>query len=173
MSSSAPTRTRVVGFLLLVASACGPGPGDATDTAATTGGSTTGGATADTTSSPATTGVASTGDTGGTAATTDTTGDPTTGTSGTTAPGPSCEAIVGSEDCNWLAEVSPDLELDLCLTCQGAPCGQHAECDSLFPCVEGAIVLRGCCTDEQCAGLTPFCGMFLGIDNICVESDDR
>jgi hypothetical protein len=137
-----------------------------TTTTATTGAATTpttGGATA-----------TSTGETGGTTSestggtTSESTSDTTAGTTG----GQTCDAIVGSDDCAALAEVSPDLTLEDCMTCQGAPCGQEPMCDQQYPCVEGSIVLRGCCTDAQCAGLTPFCGMFIGIDNICVEHDD-
>lgn len=182
-----PTRTLFVACIIL-AHACGPGTGDATDTATTGGDSSSGGATmggtstSTTGSTGATTGAPTTGDTGGSTATTGTTGDTTTSTTGATTTsattasttgGQACEAIVGSEDCALLAEVSPDLELEQCLMCQGALCGEIAECDGQFPCVDGAIVLRGCCTDDQCEGLTPFCGMFIGINNICVEDDDR
>ena len=83
-----------------------------------------------------------------------------------------CEAIVGSTDCAALVAVSPDLTLEECMTCQGAACGQEPVCDGQYPCVDGSIVLQGCCSDEQCAGLTLFCGMFIGTNNICVLDDD-
>jgi len=90
----------------------------------------------------------------------------------TSADPPACAAIVGSRECALLAEVSGDLELSECLLCQGIACGQQASCDDQYPCIEGAIVIQGCCTDEQCAGLTPFCGMYSGTNFVCVRSDD-
>lgn len=172
------TRTMAIGWLLLTP-ACGPGgPGDS---AGSEGGSTTEGATmGGTTTSGGTSGTSAASSSEG-SATTDTptsgatsTGAATTGTTatGTTTDAPTCEAIVGSTDCAALAEVSPDLSLEECMMCQGAPCGEHELCDSQYPCVDGSIVLRGCCTDGQCEGLTSFCGMFIGTNNVCVKNDD-
>ncbi len=140
------------------------GTGSATDAVPTgsdagTGHASSGGLT------EASTGVVTGETTGATGATTGETSDATTGAA-------ACEAIVGSTDCAALVAVSPDLTLEECMTCQGAPCGQEPICDDQYPCVDGSIVLQGCCSDEQCAGLTLFCGMFIGTDNICVLSDD-
>lgn len=97
-----------------------------------------------------------------------TTGETSDATTGAAA----CEAIVGSTDCVALVEVSPDLTLEECMTCQGAACGQEPVCDEQYPCVDGSIVLQGCCSDQQCAGLTPYCGMHIGTNNVCVLHDD-
>ncbi|MCA9662077.1 MAG: hypothetical protein KC486_27305 [Myxococcales bacterium] len=67
--------------------------------------------------------------------------------------------------------MSPDLTLEECETCQGAACDSDPLCDQ-YPCVDGSIVLRGCCTDADCEGLAPFCGMYIATNNICVDSDD-
>lgn len=167
----------------LLTTACGPGTGDTADTAATTGGastssggSSTGAATggsgtsADTT--PTTGGM--TGDTGATTAATTTnatSGTSTDATSGTTGAA-ACEDIVGSQDCEALVAVATELSFETCIQCQGVPCGKEPECDGEFPCVDDAIVIQGCCSDRQCAGLTPFCGMFIGTNNVCVNHDD-
>lgn len=176
------TRTMAIGWLLLT-QACGPGgPGDSagseggsTTEGATMGGTTTSGGTSGTSAASSSEGSATT-DTPTTGATSGatTTGATTTGATvtGTTTDAPACAAIVGSTDCAALAEVSPDLSLEECMMCQGAPCGEHEQCDSQYPCVDGFIVLRGCCTDGQCEGLTPFCGMFIATNNVCVKNDD-
>ncbi|MCB9751358.1 MAG: hypothetical protein H6713_15385 [Myxococcales bacterium] len=104
-----------------------------------------------------------TGDTG------ETEGDSTAGTTG----GGACMDIVGSQDCEALAAVSPDLTLERCQLCQGIACGQEPdECDGEFPCVDGAIVVQGCCADSDCEGLAQYCGMFTGTNNVCVLDDD-
>lgn len=160
---------------------CGPGPDDSSSSSATgststtsatstatesesqsTSGSGSGSASSGTTQAPTTGAVTSTGEasSGTTLGTDSTTGAPT------------CATIVGVEDCAQLAEFTPELTLEECLLCQGIPCGQEPTCDAQYPCVEGTIVLRGCCTDDQCEGLTPYCGMFIGTDNICVLHDD-
>lgn len=163
---------------VIVVTACGPGTGgssgDSTGMSSTsgvtgtsstssgeTGGVPTSGAPTSESGTTALDTGASTGDTAGT------TEDPS-GTTGSEL----CDAIVGSRDCAALVGISGDLTLEECMLCQGAPCGQEASCDSQYPCVDGAIVIQGCCTDEQCAGLTPFCGMFIGTNNVCVLSDD-
>ncbi len=168
----------------LLSIACGPGPGDTTDTAATTGastssggsstGATTGssGTSADTT--PTTGGMTgTTGDTGTTTAATTTaaTSGTTDAPSGTTG-APICEDIVGSQDCEALVEVATELSFETCIQCQGVPCGVDAECDNAFPCVDEAIVIQGCCSDRQCAGLSLYCGMFIATNNVCVNDDD-
>ncbi len=164
-------------WLLLLG--CGPGPGDSSSSSATsttstsgssgseghsTSGSGSGSGSSGTTQAP-TTGVATT-----TEGTTGATG--TSEASGATTGAPGCAMIVGVEDCALLAEFTPELTLEECLLCQGIPCGQDPGCDAEYPCIEGKIVLRGCCTDDQCEGLTPYCGMFIGTDNICVLHDD-
>ncbi|MBK8262462.1 MAG: hypothetical protein IPK80_14160 [Nannocystis sp.] len=95
----------------------------------------------------------------------------TTAAGSTTEPA-ACAAIVGSQECALLAEVSPELELAACLLCQGIACGAEASCDDQYPCVDDKIVIQGCCTDEQCEGLSPFCGMYTGTNNVCVLHDD-
>ncbi|MBZ5709998.1 hypothetical protein [Nannocystis pusilla] len=168
-------------FSCILLGACGPGPGSSTDTVTSTdpttsGATSTGGATGDTTTG---TSGATTPTTGATATSDDTTttGAPTTGTTGaTTSPttgGPLvCDDIVGSLDCAELVAVSADLTMETCMKCQGIPCGQEPDCDGQFPCFNDVIVIQGCCTDEQCEGLSPFCGMFIAADNVCVLSDD-
>lgn len=173
------TRATIACSLLLWA-ACGPGPDGTTDTTATSGATTTT-ATTGTTTTPTTgatgetstgttgaTGETSTGDMTGMTGTTGTTG--TTGMTGTTGAA-ACEAIVGSQDCAALVAVSGDLTLETCMKCQGSACATDPECD-IFPCIANAIVIQGCCADAQCAGLSPFCGMFIAPNNVCVLSDD-
>lgn len=175
-------------FSCILLGACGPGPGSSTDTVTSTdpttsGATSTGGATGDTTTTGTSGATAPT--TGATATTDDTTtGAPTTTdtttttgttdmTTSTTTGGPLvCDDIVGSLDCAELVAVSGDLTMETCMKCQGIPCGQEPDCDSQFPCFNDVIVIQGCCTDEQCAGLSPFCGMFIAADNVCVLSDD-
>jgi hypothetical protein len=65
-----------------------------------------------------------------------------------------------------------DIDAALCSGCQGLLCGQVDECDNLFPCIGGTIEIRGCCSDADCADLTPFCGQYIGVNNVCVSSDD-
>ncbi len=175
---------------LLLGPGCPIGP-DTSDSGASTAGSTS--ATGSTSGAPTTTNVATTGDSEGTSASgTSTSGTSTSGTStsgsgtsgsgtsgsGTSGTGTSgttgvaaCDAIIGSTDCMALVEVSGDLTLEECLTCQGSPCGLDPSCDQ-YPCVNGSVVIQGCCTDAQCAELTPYCGMFIGTDNVCVKDDD-
>jgi hypothetical protein len=76
-------------------------------------------------------------------------------------------------DCEALAEVSPDLTLEECQMCQGVACGTIQTCDSQYPCIDDAITLVGCCIDSECEGLSNFCGMFIGTNNICVLDDDQ
>jgi hypothetical protein len=172
--------------LLVLVSACPAGPGTSTgsgtgtDGATSTTGGTMGGSStgtlptttdATTTSQPTTTGATT--DTGPATSDTSATTDPTTiATTDATTGVAGCADIVGSMDCPALVAVSGDLTLEQCTLCQGAPCGQEPDCDSQYPCVGDVIVLRGCCSDEQCAGLTPFFGMFIATNNVCVLSDD-
>ncbi len=79
---------------------------------------------------------------------------------------------VGSTDCSTLAEVSIDLTLDECLACQGAACGSDATCDAKFPCVDGEILIVGCADDEDCQGVSSFCGRYTGTNDVCVPDDD-
>lgn len=162
-------------FLL---SGCGPGPDDSSSSSATSTTSTTSGATGSESQSTSGsgTGSASSGTTQApTTGEVTSTGEATSSTTvvtGSTTGAPTCAMIVGVEDCAQLAEFTPELTLEECLLCQGIPCTQEPTCDAQYPCVEGTIVLRGCCTDDQCEGLTPYCGMFIGTDNICVLHDD-
>lgn len=154
---------------MLLASACGPGSGGSSDGSTSVGDTTATPTTGASTSAPGTTTEP---DTGGTTVATDasTTTD-STDPSETTGP-LACEAIVGSTDCAALVEVSGDLTLEVCMACQDAPCGTNPTCDGEYPCIDGKIVLQGCCSDDQCVGLTPFCGMFIGTNNVCVLQDD-
>ncbi len=167
-----------IALLIALLPACPAGPGTGTD-ADTSTGTTTTSASAETTS------PASTGPTAPTTSTTDptsttdappttssTTDTTTATTTDTTTGAAACDAIVGSTDCEALVAVSGDLTLEDCQACQGIPCGQDPACDGQYPCLDGIIVLQGCCSDEQCAGVAPFCGMFIATDNICVLSDD-
>jgi len=163
-----------IALLIALLPACPAGPGTGTD-ADTSTGTTTTSASAETTS------PASTGPTAPTTSTTDptsttdappTTSSTTATTTDTTTGAAACDAIVGSTDCEALVAVSGDLTLEDCQACQGIPCGQDPACDGQYPCLDGIIVLQGCCSDEQCAGVAPFCGMFIATDNICVLSDD-
>lgn len=159
--------------LALLLTACGPGTTTTTDDPSTTTPATTtdpSTSTADTATDTTTdTPTTTTGPPDTSMATTTqtdaTTTDPTTGNA-------ACEAIVGSQDCPALVAVSGELTLEECNACQGAACGSDPTCDGQYPCVDNQIVLQGCCTDEQCAGLTPYCGMFIAPNNVCVFSDD-
>ncbi len=166
--------------------ACGPGPGtsdggtastDETTMTKGTSGDATGSSSSTHETTPTTGG--NTGTTGGTSTTgtstsegTSTGTETTSATSAGTTGAPACEDIVGSRDCAELVAVSGDLNFETCMTCQGAACGQVRECDAQFPCIDQQIVIQGCCSDDQCAGLTPFCGMFIAVNNVCVNSDD-
>ena len=163
---------------LLLAIACAIGPdttsGGGTSTG-TTGAGTTGAGPTSAATTGSTTDAVPTGSGDGTGhASSGGPGETDTGaaTGSDTTGAAACEAIVGSTDCAALVAVSPDLTLEECMTCQGAACGQEPVCDGQYPCVDGSIVLQGCCSDEQCAGLTLFCGMFIGTNNICVLDDD-
>lgn len=167
-------------FSCIFLGACGPGPGGSTDTVAstdpTTSGATSTGDTTTGTSGATTPTTGATDETTTTGAPT-TTGTTTTGTTdvttSTTTGGPLvCDDIVGSLDCAELVAVSGELTMETCMKCQGIACGQEPECDSQFPCSDDVIVIQGCCTDEQCEGLSPFCGMFIAADSVCVLSDD-
>lgn len=167
-------RTAIVGLWL--ATGCGPGTGGSSEGGSSGGGTTAAGTDGATTTSGAVTGGSSG---GGTGTGDGSTGAPTSGTSSTGATtssgstgGPACDEVVGSMDCAELVAFSGELTLEQCETCQGAPCGTIADCDSQFPCKDGSIVIRACCTDEQCADLSPFCGMFIAVDRVCVNDDD-
>lgn len=157
---------------LIGALACGPGEGGSSEGGSTGAVSSTGGASTTGASSGTDTGAPTTGDsaTSGTG-TTDATSGP--GTTDATTGEPTCEDIVGSTDCALLVAVSKELTLAECEMCQGAACGAIATCDGQYPCVDGVIVLRGCCFDHQCTEGAPFCGQFLGTNNVCVLQDDQ
>lgn len=138
----------------LLAPACGPGPAATTDPTT---------ADAPTSTDPTTSGTAGDLTTGTTSADVGT--DATTGTA-------TCEGLAGSRDCAVLVAGSDELTLEQCEQCQGVACGSAPDCDAQYPCVDRAIVLQGCCEDEHCAGLSPFCGMFTGTNNVCVVHDD-
>lgn len=95
-----------------------------------------------------------------------------------TEPGPVlCEGnfectIPGSLDCAEIGACSIDLDEGGCTACQGVACGTVSQCDTLFPCVDGAIVVQGCCLDSDCVGVAPFCGRYIGTNNVCVLHDD-
>lgn len=147
--------------------------GDGSLSESSTGISSSGSSTADAT----TTTTAATATTSTTSDSSSTTGEATTET-GTSASGgmttgsSDCESIVGVTECEALAAFSDDLTLETCQLCQGIACGQEPSCDQEFPCVDGAILLRGCCTDRECSDISPFCGMFTGVNNLCVLDDD-
>jgi hypothetical protein len=156
--------------------ACSGGP---TTSEATSAGSTSSsGSSSAETSDGGSTGSTSAGSTSeGSTSEGSTSGDSTstaaeTTTAGSTTEPAACAGIVGSRECALLAEVSPELDLAACLLCQGAACGAEARCDAQYPCVDDKIVIQGCCTDEECEGLTPFCGMYTGTNNVCVLHDD-
>ena len=151
----------------------GGGETEATEASASTGTSDVSASASTTTTTTTASTDATTTSTSMTTSTTDATSIATEDvTSGVTTGPRACASIVGSMECEALAEVSIDLTLEECLLCQGAPCGREALCDGQYPCVDGVIVLRGCCQDLECEGLTPFCGMYLGTNDICVLSDD-
>lgn len=87
------------------------------------------------------------------------------------ADGGTCD-IVGTRDCAAIAAVSGDLTVEQCLACQGIACGTDTTCDALFPCVADRLVIQGCCSDEDCTGIAPFCGRYLGVNDVCVPDDD-
>lgn len=86
--------------------------------------------------------------------------------------GPAECTVSGSRDCIEIGACSSDLDEGGCTACQGVGCGTVSQCDTLFPCVDGAIVVQGCCADSDCTGVTPFCGRFIGTNNVCVLHDD-
>ena len=80
--------------------------------------------------------------------------------------------MTAERDCRRLARGSPDLDRATCERCQGTTCGTDDECDLMFPCIEEEIVIHGCCDDQDCDGIAPFCGQYRGVDEVCVVSDD-
>ncbi|MEK6608297.1 MAG: hypothetical protein AABZ30_11595 [Myxococcota bacterium] len=97
------------------------------------------------------------------------------------AAGGACEGectVAGSSDCDAIAKASDgDISPEQCALCQGRPCGEEDTCDSQFPCVSDSgdqdmIVVRGCCEDADCEDIAPFCGRYLGVNHVCVLSDD-
>jgi Protein of unknown function (DUF1592)/Protein of unknown function (DUF1588) len=79
---------------------------------------------------------------------------------------PSC-TVSGVSDCQYLAEHS-GVDLKTCEACQGAPCDTPG-C-AQFGC-QGVSVVHGCCNDEDCHSLTPFCGLHTGTHFVCVKDD--
>ncbi len=47
---------------------------------------------------------------------------------------------------------------------------EYANSDSVFPFADVAVV-RGCCSDADCEGLSPFCGSHTAPHCVCVASD--
>ncbi len=140
--------------------------GATSTTAGTAAGSSETDATTTTSTSSATTTTA------GTTTKTTTTAGSTTATATSTSGTSECSEIVGSMDCEALVAVSGELTLERCELCQGIACGVEPDCDIEFPCVDGVIVLQGCCADEDCEGLALYCGMFTATNNVCVLDDD-
>ena len=75
--------------------------------------------------------------------------------------------VSGVSDCKYLAEHS-GVELKKCETCQGAPCDTPG-CEE-FGC-QGVSVVHGCCNDEDCHGITAFCGLHTATHYVCVKGD--
>jgi hypothetical protein len=91
---------------------------------------------------------------------------------GVAPPPSSCESDVsGVRDCAIL-DGKTGVSLELCTACQGTPCGTDPSCDAQLPCVDGNIAVVGCCGVNDCTGIAPFCGQFLGLQAICVDNDD-
>ncbi len=84
----------------------------------------------------------------------------------------SCVDAIGSTDCAEIAAISSDIDVAGCELCQGVACGQLPPCDNQYPCIHGEISLVSCCEDSDCGGIAPFCGRYLGTNNVCVLSDD-
>ena len=168
-----PTSAALLFIALTAATACSAGPktGDSAETVTSSGSSGSSGSSEGTSEGSSTVGSSTVGSSTASSTEGDTSSTSTGETSGSTA-GQECAAIIGSRDCEALAAVSPDLDLATCLLCQGVACGQEAACDAEYPCVRGAIVLQGCCADGDCEGLAPFCGMYIGTNNVCVLHDD-
>ncbi len=172
-------------LVLTLAPACGDDENtssDASSTGGTSGTSGTGSATSTTAggtgSATSTTAGATTSDAGSSSTASATSTTSTTSTTGTASTGattgaPECADVIGSMDCAALVEVSGELTLERCELCQGIACGVEPDtCDVEFPCVDGVIVLQGCCADADCEGLAPYCGMFTATNNVCVLDDD-
>jgi hypothetical protein len=79
--------------------------------------------------------------------------------------------ITGTTDCAAIAACSGDIDEMGCNDCQGIACGQGSWCDDAFPCINNAIVLRGCCHDSECGDLGALCGRATGTNNVCVLND--
>jgi hypothetical protein len=75
--------------------------------------------------------------------------------------------VSGVSDCAYLA-AHAGVDLETCEVCQGAPCDTPG-CQG-FGC-EGVTVVRGCCTDQDCQGVTPFCGLHAAPHFLCVKDD--
>jgi hypothetical protein len=77
-------------------------------------------------------------------------------------------------DCSVVGSIS-DLGETECTACQGVACDGDAPpagCERL-PCVEGAVVLRGCECDADCADVGLLCGLHAtAYQGICTTSDD-
>lgn len=78
--------------------------------------------------------------------------------------------IANCQQLQGLPKVS--IGIDQCEQCQGTACGGDAgRFCTTFPCVAGSTVIRGCCTDSDCSGLSPFCGHGAGPHGVCVMND--
>ena len=75
-------------------------------------------------------------------------------------------------NCDALIAAGVGVDLATCQSCQGASCGADAgsPCGE-FPCIDGVVVIRGCCSDRDCRGLASFCGMYTGPHYLCVTDD--
>jgi len=80
---------------------------------------------------------------------------------------------VGSRDCKQLEpEVDRAYFATICERCQGGSCDDGL-CASVFPCLEGEIVVQGCDEDSDCAKLPGSrCGMHSAPNHICTVADD-
>jgi len=79
------------------------------------------------------------------------------------------QPIVGSRDCAFLA-ARLRFSFQECQTCQGQPCDTVPGCNA--PCVDGVHVYRGCCSDDDCAGVSAFCSSFASSPHgSCVVDD--
>lgn len=88
---------------------------------------------------------------------------------GPSTPGAMC-AQRGIMDCEALTSIDGvELSLEECVRCQGAQPGTDPPCDA-FP-FAGVAIIRGCCSDEDCEGLAPFCGQFTAPNGVCVQDD--
>ena len=88
---------------------------------------------------------------------------------GSSTPEATC-AQRGITDCEALTSIDGvEVSLEECVRCQGAQPGTEPSC-AAFP-FAGVAIIRGCCSDEDCEGLAPFCGRFTAPNGVCVQDD--